>query len=255
MWQEKPGKVIWLKETDSTNAELKRLAAAGAPEWAMVIADRQTSGRGRLGRSWYSSGPWGLWVSILLRPRMEPERAPFFGILAAVAVADAIKMATGLDARIKWPNDVEVAGSKVSGILPESGIGPSGLEWLVIGIGINLNEPSEPMPDEIKDRATTLEALCHKKTDRSVLLDMVLDGIRRLYNLYIEEGAENILERAEDLSTVIGKKLNVIGQGEVIEATALGMDEYGALLVEEAPGRTKRLLSGEVSVRRSENGR
>jgi len=255
MRHEKPGNVIWLKETDSTNAELKRLAAAGAPEWTVVVADRQTSGRGRLGKSWHSSGPWGLWVSILLRPDIGPERAPFFSILAAVAVADAIKLSTGLDAGIKWPNDVEVAGSKVSGILPESGIGPSGLEWLVIGIGVNLNDPPDPLPEEIRDRAATLEALCGSKTDRSSLLDMVLDGMRKLYNLYIEEGAGSILERAGKLSTVIGKKLSVTGHGEASEVTALGMDEFGALLVEEAAGRTRRLLSGEVSVRRSRNGR
>ncbi|HOG52790.1 MAG TPA: biotin--[acetyl-CoA-carboxylase] ligase [Bacillota bacterium] len=247
-----PGRpeAVWLRRTPSTNDEVKKLALAGAPEWTAVVADRQDAGRGRLGRSWHSDGPWGLWASYLLRPRLEPEKAPFLGILAGLAAALAIRRLTGLAALVKWPNDVQVDGLKVCGVLPEAGIGPSGLEWVVIGAGMNLNEPPHPMPDEIRARATTLEALCGKRIERSAMLSEMLDIMQGLYDGFVSGGPDRALDLAGRMSALGEGVITVLEGGKSYGAKALGMDEYGALLVEDDCGRRRRLLSAEVSIRR-----
>lgn len=249
-----PGRpdVIWLNRASSTNDEVKRLASKGAPQWTAVVADRQDGGRGRLGRSWHSDGPWGLWVSYLLRPRLEPEKAPLLGILAGLAAALAIRRLTGLQALVKWPNDVEVDGFKVCGILPEAGIGPSGLDWVVIGAGMNLNEPPDPMPDEIRARATTLEALCGQRTERSAMLSEMLDRMQELYDGFLSGGPDNALDLAGRMSALGHGGITVIEGRKSYKARAMGMDGYGALLVEDEDGIGRRLLSAEVSVRRIE---
>lgn len=242
--------VIWLESASSTNDAVKRLAIEGAPEWTTVVADYQDAGRGRLGRSWHSDGPWGLWASILLRPRIEPVKAPFLGILAGLAAAEAIISLTGIKARVKWPNDVEVQGLKVCGVLPESGIGNSGLEWVVIGVGMNLNEPPVPMPPEIRSRATTLQAISGKMTERRDMLSALLDRMQKQYDDYVSNGPEEALDMAERLSAISGRIITVIEGGDTYEARAIRTDEAGALIVELPDGTKKRLLSAEVSIRR-----
>lgn len=242
--------VIWLERASSTNDVVKKLAIEGAPEWTTVVADYQDAGRGRLGRSWHSDGPWGLWASILLRPSIEPVKAPFLGILAGLAAAEAIISLIGLKARVKWPNDVEVQGLKVCGVLPESGIGPSDLDWVVIGVGMNLNEPPCPMPTEIRSRATTLEAVSGKRTERREMMSAMLNSMQRLYDDYVSNGPEEALNMAERISAISGCRLTVMEGRDNYEARAIRMDEAGALIVELPDGTKRRLLSAEVSVRR-----
>lgn len=249
--QQHPGEVIWLKSTVSTNAELKSLAASGAPEWTTVVSDSQSEGRGRLGRSWHSDGPWGLWASILLRPAIVPEKAPLLGIMGALAVVRSLKALAGLNAGIKWPNDVELDGFKLCGVLPEAGFGPSGLEWVVLGIGINLSEPPIPMPEELSGKAASVERLSGISIQRPVMLERLLKELRSLYNSYMSDGGSSLLKGASSSSVLEGKKITVLAGGNSYEAKAIGMDEFGALVVEDGSGARRRLLSGEVSVRRS----
>jgi BirA family biotin operon repressor/biotin-[acetyl-CoA-carboxylase] ligase len=246
-----PGEVIWLKSTASTNAELKALAASGVPEWTTIVADSQSGGRGRLGRSWHSDGPWGLWASILLRPAIAPEKAPLLGIMGALAVVHSLKALAGLNAGIKWPNDVELDGFKLCGVLPEAGFGLSGLEWVVLGIGINLSEPPIPIPEELAGKAASVERLSGINIQRPVMLERLLRELRSLYNVYVSDGGTSLLKGARAASVLDGKKITVLTGGISYEAKAIGMDEFGAMVIEDGSGARRRLLSGEVSVRRS----
>jgi len=244
-------KVIWLGETPSTNMEAKRLASSGAPEWTVVAADSQTAGRGRLGRSWHSDGPWGLWASVILRPSGFPaEKLPLLGIMTAVAVAKSIRALTGLEAKVKWPNDVEVEGRKVCGVLPEASFSGGLLEWIVIGFGINMEEPPSAMPPEIKERAASIEGLCGLKIDRCVMLKAVMQELGSLYGSYLKQEMASIMSEIRKLSTLLGKAISVYSPQGSFDATAVDMDDFGALIVETEGGGTRRLLSGEVSVRR-----
>lgn len=242
--------ISWVEETASTNSDLKGLAKAGTAEGLVIAAARQTAGRGRLGRSWHSSGPWGLWASFLIKPDMEPERAPFLGMLAAAAAALAIKGATGLEAGVKWPNDVEYNGLKLCGVLPEAGIGPSGLEWVVIGLGMNLSGPVEALPEDIRQRASTVEASSGVGVAREAMLGLVLNEFSRLYDIFVNKGPREALGLLETLSTINGEKVDVISSRDIFPAVAVGTDDFGALLVRTSDGELVRVLSGEVSIRR-----
>lgn len=243
--------IIRLSEVESTNTELKAMARYGAPEGAVLVADSQTGGRGRLGRSWHSDGPWGLWVSVLLRPRIEAERAPFLGMLMALAAARAVKKLTGLNAGIKWPNDVEAGGLKVAGILPEAGTGPSGLEWVVIGLGINLADPPSPFPEELRGRATSIGALAGMPPSRDAVLDAVLHELGILYRSFLYEGEGGLIDEISSISTIEGKRITVLAGERSYPATALRTEPSGALSVIDDEGKIISLLSGEVSIRRS----
>lgn len=243
--------IIRLGEVGSTNTELKAMARQGAPEGTVLVADSQLGGRGRLGRSWHSDGPWGLWASVLLKPQTEPERAPFLGMLMALAAAKALKRLSGLDAGIKWPNDIEVRGFKVAGILPEAGTGPSGLEWVVIGLGLNLMDPPSCFPEDLKGRAASIQALAGISLSRDLTLLAVLDELKPLYSSFIDGMQTEIVSEIRSLSTIEGKRITVSGGQGSFSATALRTELSGALTVMDGEGRLISLLSGEVSIRRS----
>lgn len=243
--------VIRLGEVGSTNTELKAMARGGAPEGTVLVADSQTGGRGRLGRSWHSDGPWGLWVSVLLRPQAEPERAPLLGMVLALAAAKALKRLTGLNAGIKWPNDVEVNGLKVAGILPEAGTGPSGLEWVVLGLGLNLMNPPSSFPEEIMGRASSIEALSGVRLKREVSLDALLDELMPLYSSFLDGKESELVSEISSKSTIEGNRITVTAGESCYPATALRTEPSGALSVMDDEGRLISLLSGEVSIRRS----
>lgn len=147
-------------EVSSTNTVLKEMAVGGAPQGSLCLCDRQTAGRGRLGRQWISPAGQGLWCSTLLRPRLKPEDAPFITFCTAMALAEAIDRLCGTQARIKWPNDVVIQGKKCCGILLEMAADPDRLEYVVVGTGVNLQPGA--YPPELKDRAISLAEL----TDR-----------------------------------------------------------------------------------------
>jgi BirA family biotin operon repressor/biotin-[acetyl-CoA-carboxylase] ligase len=243
--------IIRLGEIGSTNTELKAMARDGAPEGTVLVADSQTGGRGRLGRSWHSDGPWGLWVSVLLRPRIEAERAPFLGMLMALAAARAVRKLSGLEAGIKWPNDVEVGGFKVAGILPEAGTGPSGLQWVVIGLGINLAAPLSSFPEELKGRASSIGALAGIAPTRDSVLDAVLGELGSLYPSFLSGEDGKLIAEINSISTIDGKRITVFAGESSYPATALRAEPSGALIVMNDEGKLISLLSGEVSIRRS----
>ncbi len=233
-----------LQEVDSTNTEAKRMAIAGAPHGSLCVSEMQTAGKGRLGRAWSAPEGKGLWVSVLLRPTLTPERAPLVTLCVAMAMARAVRETAGIDARIKWPNDLVHDGRKLCGILLEISADPDSIEYIVAGAGVNVREGAYP-PD-IAHKAAALEEFGPPPLRRTLLvhylaaLEEILDRLER-------EGFRGIAEEYQALSCTLGQRVRVSGAVE-LTGVARAIDETGALLV-EADGALHRVLSGDVSVR------
>lgn len=240
--------IILFDEIDSTNLEAKRHQDGEDTDGMVFIAEQQNQGRGRLGRSWVSPKETGIWMSILLKPEFSPESASQVTLLAALATADAIRTVTGLDCQIKWPNDLVVNGKKVCGILVEMGACENKIQYLVAGIGINVN--TEYFPDEIKDMATSLKI---ESGSSCVREDIVAELLNR-FEFYYEEfmkttSLKNIVNYYNSILINKGKKVKIIGNVSTDIGEALGIDETGRLLVRMDDGEERAIVSGEVSVR------
>ena len=243
-------KLLCLDTVDSTNTECKRQAMAGAEEGLVVIADEQTGGRGRLGRTFQSPKGSGLYLSALLRPRLEPAQVADFTAWVAVAVCDGIEAACGVRPRIKWTNDIILGGRKLVGILTELGLESesNALEYLVPGIGINVNHRPEDFTPEIRDMATSLaQQLGHpvRRTEVAIQLVRALD---RMYAGFPENKAEYLAKYRADCLTP-GNPVQLITPVSRQEAYAVEIDDDFRLVVELPDGSRKALSAGEVSVR------
>ncbi len=236
---------------DSTNAAAERAAQAGAPEGTCIVAQTQTAGRGRLGRRWHSPRG-GLWLSVVLRPRAACASANpgMLSIVAGVAAAEAIRATTSLPARVKWPNDVIVAGRKVCGVLVEGRWRGSALEWVVVGIGINVCVDLGGLPPEVRANAGTLLAPSDPAAPFVLesLLACLLSRLEAAYHDFLSGGFSGILERARQHCSTLGQRVVVTGRGAPIEGLALDIGPDGALVVRTAFGDV-RVSSGEVSIR------
>jgi BirA family transcriptional regulator, biotin operon repressor / biotin---[acetyl-CoA-carboxylase] ligase len=238
--------VVSYTETTSTNDRALELAAGGAAEGTVVAAESQSAGRGRSKRSWLSKNAANLLFSLVLRPDWPLEQAPLITLLAAVAVARAIRAETGLPAVIKWPNDVLIQGHKVCGILTEMRAQADLIEFIICGIGVNVNAAPA---GALRTPATSLAALAGRPVPRLPLLRRILSEMETLYLATRRQGPAGILEHWETLSCMNGAPVSVeTATGEKIEGTALGVDETGALLVRLEGGVTRRFFSGEVSL-------
>jgi BirA family biotin operon repressor/biotin-[acetyl-CoA-carboxylase] ligase len=229
------------RSTDSTQDVAKKLAAAGAPEGTVVVADYQTRGRGRAGRTWLAEPGLNLLLSVLLRPSLPLARVPQLSLLAAVASTEALAAEPGVSARIRWPNDLMLAGRKVGGVLTEAASGAERVLYAVIGIGINVNQTG--FPEEIRDRATSLALTTGRVLDRERLLEALLAALDRWYAIYLETGFEAVRSAWCRSSATLGEWV-VGGQG--VSGTALDLDEDGALLVRIPSGIVKRVVAGEI---------
>jgi BirA family biotin operon repressor/biotin-[acetyl-CoA-carboxylase] ligase len=235
---------------DSTNVYAVRLAREGAAEGTTVIADAQSGGKGRLGRSWISPPGVNLYLSVILRPSVSASVAPQLNLLTAIAVADAISEVCQLTPAIKWPNDVLVAGKKVCGILAEMQTEAGELRAVILGIGVNINAPLSAFPEELHDKASSLLLVSGRTIERSMFTASLLTHLEKYYVLWLEQGFVALRSTWEMYaSSVLGKRIAVaVSEGTVI-GTALGLDDDGALLVRgEADGAIHRLLAGDVSV-------
>jgi BirA family transcriptional regulator, biotin operon repressor / biotin---[acetyl-CoA-carboxylase] ligase len=235
---------------DSTNIYATRLAREGATEGTIVIADAQSGGKGRLGRSWVSPPGVNLYLSVLLRPSVSASAAPQLNLLAAVAVADAIAEVCQLSPIIKWPNDVLVAGKKVCGILAEMQTEAGELRAVILGIGVNINAPLSAFPEELREKASSLLLVSGRTVERSTFTASLLTHLEKCYVLWLEQGFAALRTAWEMYAaSVLGKRIAVAAPEGTVTGTALGLDDDGALLVRsEADGEIHRLLAGDVSV-------
>ncbi|MCX7773207.1 MAG: biotin--[acetyl-CoA-carboxylase] ligase [Clostridia bacterium] len=240
-------------EVDSTNTLLKRLASEGAPHGTVVIADCQTAGRGRLGRTWMSSPGLGVWMSLLLRPPLHPTEVQSLTLAAAVAVCRALETLTIKNVGIKWPNDILIGGKKVCGILTELSAEIERVSWVVLGIGINVNHTIDDFPAELRVTATSL-GLEQKgeSLDRSRLAAAILNAAEEVYEGFLQNGSAWMTEEWKKRSSTLGKRVRLLSpQGEE-NAVAIDVTPDGKLIVKKEDGTIKEVLSGEISLRESD---
>ena len=233
----------------STNTTLKQLAEHGAEEGCVLLAEEQTAGRGRLGRSFHSPPRSGLYMSLLLRPQLSAREATRITACAAVAVAEAVEALTGKRAEIKWVNDVLVDGKKVCGILTEGAINieTGGMQYVIVGIGINIRTPEGGFPEELRPIAGALQTEAEGEDLRCRLAAEVLDRLMDFYGILPEDGC---YEAYKERSGILGREINILPlNGEPIPATAMDIEPDYSLRVRLADGTEKNLSSGEVSIR------
>lgn len=230
----------------STMDEAWRLARAGAPDGTVVLAEEQTAGRGRLERSWWAPAGSSLLLSVLLQPGVPARHAQRLTMVCSLAVCEAIAVAAGVQAQVKWPNDVLFEGRKVCGILTELEVVGERLETAVVGIGINVNVDFEGSPP-LMTPATSLMLAAGRRISRTELLVALLEGIEQRY-VATRAGRSFQVEWAERMAT-LGQEVQVRGVGEVWQGMAVGVDPDGALLVRAGDGTTRRVLAGDVTLR------
>ena len=241
------GKTVhFARETDSTNLWIKRLAKEGAPEGTLALAEFQSAGRGRLGRSWEVPEGTSVMMSILLRPKFEPQYAPTLTLVMGMAVAKAVK-SLGFDVSIKWPNDVVVSHKKICGILTEMGVRDGKIDYAVIGVGINVN--IKEFPEEMVDKATSLYLESGKEFDRSQIPGLVMEAFEEYYEKFAATcDLRGLKEEYESILANYNQPVRVLAK-EPYEGVARGITDGGELLVEKTDGTIVAVSAGEVSVR------
>jgi BirA family biotin operon repressor/biotin-[acetyl-CoA-carboxylase] ligase len=238
--------IISLEEVDSTNLQACRLGDEGAADGLVVIADRQSSGKGRMGRHWESPGGVNLYASILLRPPVLPFEAPKLTFLSAVAVCRAIKSCTGLQPTVKWPNDILLNGAKVAGLLNEMSSETDQVHYVVLGIGVNLNMNVEQFPSDLRYPATSLAIATGKAVSRLTFTRSLLQELDSLYKIYLEQGSTPILSAWTELCDLTGRAVQVDCSNLLIEGTMVGLGDDGALLVQTSAGKIESIYAGDV---------
>ena len=241
------GKTVhFARETDSTNLWIKRLAKEGASEGTLALAEFQSAGRGRLGRSWEVPEGTSVMMSILLRPKFEPQYAPTLTLVMGMAVAKAVKK-LGFDVSIKWPNDVVVSHKKICGILTEMGVRDGKIDYAVIGVGINVN--IREFPEEMADKATSLYLESGREFDRSQLPGLVMEAFEEYYEKFAATcDLRGLKEEYESILANYNQPVRVLAK-EPYEGVARGITDGGELLVEKTDGTIVAVSAGEVSVR------
>jgi BirA family transcriptional regulator, biotin operon repressor / biotin---[acetyl-CoA-carboxylase] ligase len=237
----------YVAEIGSTNTYARRLAEQGAREGELVIAESQTDGRGRLGRHWVSPPNVNLYISFILRPKLPPARAPQITLMAAVALAETLQSFLPVAPSIKWPNDITVKGKKLAGILTEVNCGTESVEFVILGIGVNVNYPVDLMPEEIRQRATSVLAECQNKVSREDLLWRLIQDLDRCYGEIEENGFAPLVPRWEAYFGWRGQRVRIELLDQVVFGLAKGIDHDGALLLEDEDGRLQRVIAGDVS--------
>ena len=241
-------KIIYYKQLDSTNTEIARLAAEGAAHGTVVMADAQTAGKGRRGRQWESPAGENIYMSILLRPDCVPDRAPMLTLVMAYSVAKVVRELGFLDVQIKWPNDLVLSGKKICGILTEMQLRDSEIDYVVVGVGINVN--TSKFPEELKDTATSLYMESGRVSDRETLVESIVEYFDEAYRQFLETQDLSFLKEAyNDMLVNVGREVRVLEPGNEYTAYAQGINTEGELLVRTKEGEEKRIYAGEVSVR------
>ncbi len=243
------GRQIYLfGEVDSTNARLRVLARAGAREGTVVLAEGQTAGRGRRGQEWYSPSGVNLYASVLFRPRLTPREVALFSFIASLAVADAVKE-HGVRPGIKWPNDVVVDGRKLAGTLVESAMRGAEVEYVILGVGVNLNVDPAALRAALGPAgafATSLGAVTGREIDRTAFAASYLNHLEAWALAWQRGGAEAVRAGWADRDILTGRRVEVRGGAGAYEGRVLGLDAVGELVVQDSGGQRHTLTSEEV---------
>ncbi len=260
------GRVVhYLRSVGSTSTELKALAREGAAVGTVVLADEQTGGRGRSGRTWFSPDRMGVWMSVLLESGAPAERLAPLSVAAAVSVADALRELTGLDVRVKWPNDLLVGDRKLGGLLVES-MQTAGEKVVsaVLGIGLNVSLTEDDFPAELAGAATSLQLAWRRPVARLDVLRATLLALEECFERYEREGIVGFRERWRELSSTLGRGVTVVpsgantppeqgATGERLDQSTTGtvtdLAESGALVIRDEAGATREIWFGDISLR------
>lgn len=245
-WAGRP--VVYASETDSTNIQAKALGEKGASHGTLFVADRQTAGKGRRGRSWESPSGTSIYMTVLLRPGFLPSRAPMLTLVMALSVAEGITGETGLLAQIKWPNDIVVNRKKVCGILTEMSAEVDYINYVVTGAGINVN--TECFPKEIAGTATSLYIEGGARVRRAKLAARIMERYEENYETFLAaEDLSRLKSAYNRLLVNRGKEVRILEPGNEYEAVASGINDTGELIVTAQDGSRRAIFAGEVSVR------
>ena len=229
----------------STNDTARRLAEDGAPEGTVVVAEEQTGGRGRLGRTWLSRKTKDILLSQILRPEVDPAQAPGLNLVVGLAASQAIREVAGIPTDLKWPNDVLTRRGKCCGVLTEMSADPGKVHFVIVGVGINVNGGS--LPGAIAGRASTLEQAAGGRVSRPRLVAALLNHLEPLYLVFLEHGLQPLLERWMAFSSSVrGRPVLVSNLGRSIRGTTAGLSEQGALRVSREDGAVEEVLAGDV---------
>ncbi|MEK6742756.1 MAG: biotin--[acetyl-CoA-carboxylase] ligase [Nitrospirota bacterium] len=238
--------VLHFAEVASTNTVAMDLAQKGAVDGTVVIAETQTGGKGRLGRSW-SSPAGNLYVSVILRPSVPISKAPLITLVGAVAVASGLRRQCGVPAGIKWPNDILLSGKKVSGLLTEMSAEPDRIRHIVLGIGVNVNMDGRALPPDIRRMATTLAAATGKPMDRTALLRTLLVELDLWYHRFLT-GDTEVVAAWKELNVTLGHRVAVDGGSVKLEGLARGVDAEGRLILKLDDGTLRQVAAGDVTI-------
>lgn len=240
--------VNFLAVAASTNDESLALARGGAPSGTMVVAERQSGGRGRLGREWLSPPGVGLYCSLVLRPQLEPADLPKLTLGAGLAASRAVETVTGLRPRLKWPNDLWLNEKKVGGILAEARFDQAS-PVVVLGIGLNVNTGAALFPPELREKVTSLLLHSGREFVRSALLAALADEVMAMAARLEREGFAGILADWRERDATLGRELAWLSQsGQVVRGRSLGPDDDGLLRIRDGAGRVHEVISGDISL-------
>lgn len=240
-------RIVSFTETDSTNETALALGRDGAAEGTVVVADRQTKGRGRLGRKWTAPGGSGILVSVLVRPDFAPRQAAWLTLLAAVSVTKLLLQETEVAGRIKWPNDVLVDGSKICGILTELVAEQDRIEYAVLGIGLNVNQTRREFVSGIRNTAASLRTVTGRRFNRATLLRRLIEILEDDYSKLTNQGFEYIRQQWMLHSATMGRRVSCRWEDTVVEGEAVGLGEDGALIVRQRNGDEVFVVRGDVT--------
>ena len=236
-------KILFLEEVDSTNNKAKQIAFE-SQDGDVVVSETQHSGRGRRGREWHSP-KGGIYISFILKPNISPERAPQITLLSSVALVETLNsMKSKMNAKIKWPNDILISGRKISGILTELSSDMEKINYVVVGIGINLNTDLEDLPE----KAASLKVEMGQEISVKLFLKSFFEHYDTVYQEYLDNGINQIIEKWKKYSDTLGKNVKIIGINETYDGLAKDIDENGALLL-KTKDREIKVYSGDVSLR------
>lgn len=243
------GQVLhWYEELGSTSDRAKELADAGAEHGEVVVAESQTAGRGRRGRSWASPPRKNLYFSVVLRPDLPPARAPELTLVASIALCDALRQA-GVEAGIKWPNDLLASGRKIGGVLTELAAEPDRVHWVVVGAGINVNARPADFPEDLRGEATSIAIERGQAAPRALFAAACFTALEDWLDRHADEGFSAVRTAWRERSVTLGRQVLVRTDGRELSGVAEDIDDSGALLV-RGPAGTERILAGDVTLLR-----